>query len=210
MPKIRLVIPIFVAVLALSALAASAASAATAGWMVNGATLSGSKVLATTAKTDEPAKLIASTLTITCNGATLNGGSPTISSPSMGSATFLEFTSCVATEPCELVGSTIRTLPLLSETTLEGALATTTIFKPQTGTTFSTFAITGCAAEGNIAVNGQDKVLSPEGQDENTLQLIKSITKEASKELFVGSKTAATLEGSALLKLANGERWSFL
>jgi hypothetical protein len=190
---------------------ASGASAATAGWMVNGALLTGSKALATTAKTDENTKIAFAGLVMTCSGATLNGASPVITSPNKGSATKLEFTSCVATAPCVLTTSTITTLPVSSETTLEGALATTTIFRPTTGTTFSTFAIEGetCASAGNVRFNGQEKVLSPEGQDENTLQLIKSITTAATKELFVG-KTAASLEGSALLKLASGERWSFL
>jgi hypothetical protein len=211
MSRMKLILSAFVAVLALSALASSAASAATAGWMVNGTLLSGSKALATTAKTDENAKLSGAGLVITCSGATLNGTTPEITSPNKGSAGKLEFTSCVATAPCKLTTSTITTLPVSSETTLEGALATTTIFKPKTGTTFSTFAVEGetCAAAGNIAINGQDKVLSPEGQDERTLQLIKSITTEATKELFIG-KTASTLEGSALLKLSTGEPWSFL
>jgi hypothetical protein len=210
MSRMKLILSAFAAVFALGAFATSVASA-TAGWMVNGTLLSGSKALATTAKTDENAKLSGAGLVITCSGATLNSTSPQITSPNKGSASKLEFTSCVAAAPCALAKSTITTLPVSSETTGESASATTTIFKPTTGTTFSTIAVEGetCAAAGNVVINGQEKVLSPEGQVENTLQLIKSITAEASKELFIG-KTAASLSGSSLLKLASGERWSFL
>jgi hypothetical protein len=198
-------------VFVLVASTASVAVASTAGWMVNGAQLSGSKALATTAKTDENTKLIAGGLTITCSGATIKGVAPEIKSPSTSSASALEFTNCAATAPCSLTSAVITTSPILAETTLEGALATTATIKPKSGTEFSTFAIEGenCAATGNIMVNGQVKVLVAAGQDEGSLQLMKAISTEASKELFIG-KTATSISVSSLVKLATGERWSFL
>jgi hypothetical protein len=187
------------------------ALAATAGWMVNGTPLSGSKTLATTAKTDENAKISFFGLVMTCSGANINNTAPQISPPNMGTTAKLELTGCVVSPPCVLVESRIVTEPLLSEVTLEDALATTTTFRPKAGTTFSTFEIEGeaCGAAGNFLIDGAERVLSIEGQIENTLQQIKSITTEASKELFVG-KSPMGVASSALLKLASGERWSFL
>jgi hypothetical protein len=210
MSRIKLGFSLVVMVFVLNALVSASASAATAGWMVNGALLSGSKALATTAKTDESFKLTGAGLTITCSGSTVSSLAPEISSPSMGTF-LLVFVECIAVPPCFLIVTGIRTVTILTETTLQGSQATVTTLKPKTGTTFSTFAVEGetCAAAGNVAVNGQAKILAPEGQIENTLQLQKAITTEASKELFIG-KTAASLSGSALLKLASGERWSFL
>jgi hypothetical protein len=187
------------------------ASAATAGWMVNGTTLSGSKALATTAKAEEPTRISFAGLTITCSGVSVNSTAPEISSPNMSSATALEFTSCAVSGSCTLPTSTFKTLPVLTETTLEGSLATVATVRPKTGTVFATFELEGeaCGFAGNLQLTGQYKSLAPAGQDENTLQLTKTITTEASKELFIG-KTAVALLESDLLKLASGERWSFL
>jgi hypothetical protein len=211
MSRLKSVMWASLAVLVLGALASTPALATTAGWMANGTLLSGSKALETAAKVDQEFVLSGAGLTIKCTGSTLNAVAPTISSPNKGSASSITFTSCKASAPCELATTSIGTAPVATETTLEGTLATITTIKPSTGTRLSTFEVLGetCAAAGMIAVNGQDKLLSPEGQDENTQQLIKSITTEASKELFIG-KSAASLTGSALLRLCSGERWSLL
>ncbi len=207
MSKIKLGIVAFAAVLVFSAVASSMASAATAGWMVNGALLSGSKPLATTAKVEQAGILEGANFKITCTGETLNGVSPTITSPAKGSATSLEFTGCSGEEPCSIEGTTIKTVPISVEATLDGALAAKATFTPQTKNTFATIHFIGpsCALLGVQPVTGTQEVLAPEGQDERTLQLIKAI----GSSLKVGS-SPATLLGSALLKLASGETWSFL
>jgi hypothetical protein len=198
-------------VLALSALASATASAVTAGWMVNGTLLTGSAALATTAAVDENGVLEGGGVKITCKGKTLNGAAPKIEAPSMGAASDLEFTECKAEEPCKITTSTIKTLPLLVEATLEGVLAVVATFKPQTGTIFTTLKFEGesCGLSGTTPIKGTAQVLAPTGQDERTLQLINATTSAASNTLFLGS-SPASLAGSALLQLASGQSWSFL
>jgi len=209
MPKIRLMLAAWVAVLACGAVVSASASATTPSWMVNGKNLTTTKALATSAVVDESAVLEASGVTVTCTG--LNGVAPTLEPGNMASATKLEFTGCTASSPCSISKNTISTVPLLAEATLEGSLAVVATFKPQTGTLFTTIEFLGsqCALEGNQPVTGKAKVLAPTGQDERTLQLINAITVPTSKELFVGS-AGAKLSGSALLKLQSSEPWSFL
>jgi hypothetical protein len=209
MSKTKLIMSAFVAVLAFSALASASASAATAGWMVNGKLLSGSAALATTAKVDEKAKLSAAGVEIECTGENLNGVAPQITSAASGSATSLIFTGCVSkTATCTLGTTTIGTVPVIAEATLDGALGVLATFSPKTKTTFTTIEYLGanCALEGIQPVTGKAVVLDPTGQDEATSQLIKVTS---ASTLKVGS-SAATLTGSALLKLASGEPWSFL
>jgi len=210
-----MIIGLFIAVLAVSAVASASALAATPGWMVAGTNITAATPLATTAKTDENAVLKSAAGTIECSGETLNGVSPQIEpgTTGMGSATKLEFTGCVLLNggACS-IKSTIPTTPILVEATLEGALAVVATFKPKTGTQFASVTFEGveCAESGDVdPINGQAKILAPTGQDERTLQLIKAITTEASKELIFGS-AAASLTGSALLKLASGKPWSYL
>jgi len=214
MSKVKILIMAFVAVLALSALASASASASTAGWMVNGKLLTGSETaaLATTAVVDENAKLTANTITIECEGKTLNGINPKIEAGNMGSATSLVFTECKSiSEKCKISSTEIGTVPLLAEATLEGTLGTKVLFSPQSGTTFATIKYekgTGtCSLEGLKPVTGKVTVTAPTGQDENTLQQIEAATPEG--ELKIGT-ASATLKGKALLKLATGQPWSFL
>jgi hypothetical protein len=130
----------------------------------------------------------------------------------MGLATSLEFTECKSlVENCSLSSSSISTVPILVEVTLESTKADVATFTPETKTVFATFAFVGekCAIIGTQAVTGKAKVLAPTGREERTLQLIKSITTAVSGELKIGS-SGATLEGAALLRLASGETWSFL
>jgi hypothetical protein len=214
MSKAKMIITTLIAVMAFSALASGSASAATAGWMVGGKLLSGSAALATTAKVDEFGKLksSAANISLECTGSTLNGASPEIKSPSTGAASSLEFTGCKALTPnCTIGSPAISTVPITVEATLEGTAAVIATFKPKTKAVFATFEFTGtnCAALGLDAVTGTARVLAPNGQTENTLQLINAIATEASEELKVAS-SPASLAGSALLKLASGEPWSFL
>jgi len=214
MSKAKMIITTLIAVVAFSALISASASAATVGWMVGGKLLSGSAKLATTAKVDERGllKSSAANVELECTGNTLNGVAPEITSPNTGMASDLEFTSCKAlTANCTISSSTVTTVPVTVEATLEGTAAVIATFKPKTKATFATFEFTGskCASEGLNAVTGTAKVLAPTGQTENTLQQINAIATEASGELKVAS-SPASLAGSALLKLASGEPWSFL
>jgi len=215
MSKAKMIITTLIAAIAFSALISASASAATVGWMVNGTLLSGSEPLATTAKVENSVGVLKSAgadVEVECIGSTLNGKEPKIESPNTGQATDLEFTGCTAkTTNCTIGASTITTVPVGVEATLEGALAVIATFKPKTKTTFATFEFQGskCASEGLNAVTGTAKVLAPTGQDESATQLITSIATEASTELKVAS-SPASLTGSALLKLASGAPWSFL
>jgi flagellar capping protein FliD len=214
MSKAKMVTSTLIAVAVLSALISASASAATAGWMVNGTLLNGTAALATTAFVDEAGvlKSAEAKIEIECSANTLNGIAPEIKSPNTGSAASLEFTGCKALTPnCALGSSTIGTVPISVEATLEGTLAVVATFKPKTKATFATFEFTGtnCAVLGLNAVTGTAKVLAPTGQDERTLQLINSIATEASGELKVASSPASLL-GSILIKLASGAPWSFL
>jgi hypothetical protein len=212
MSRVKLIIAALVAALAVSVVGASVASAATAGWMVGGTNLTGSTALATTAAVDKEGRLKFSGTTVACSGKTLNGVTPLIESTNKGSVASLGFTGCatLAGEKCELVGTTINTLPIKVEATLDGTAAVNATFTPKTGTVFTTLLFTGatCAIGNEVqGVTGKATVLAPTGQSERTLQQINVTT--AGTELFVGESTA-TLEGSALLKLASGKTWSFL
>lgn len=215
MSKLKLGIVAIAAVFVISAAASSAASAAT-NWMVNGTELTGTAALAATASVEERGKLEGGNVNIECNGSTLNGTEPVISATTnMGLAKSLTFTNCKSlVANCSLTSSTISTVPILVEVTLEGSTGSTAdiaTFAPETKNTFATFAFEGelCGISGTQGVTGKAKVLAPTGQVERTLQLIKSITTAASGELKIGS-SGATLEGAALLQMANGQAWSFL
>jgi hypothetical protein len=208
MPKAKLIKTVCLAALALSALTSTTASAATAGWMVNGTLLTGSKAL-TTAAVDEEWQLNAAGVTIRCAGTNVTATGPEIVAPNKGAAKSVTFNGCSTNEHCK-VPISISTLPILTEATLDGALAVKELIKPETKTTFATILFEGalCALEGVQPVSGRASVLAPTGQDERTLQLYKATAIEAG-ELKAGSNTA-TLNGSSLIKLANGEPWSFL
>jgi hypothetical protein len=180
--------------------------------MVGGTNLTTTAALATTAAVDKEARLSFSGTTIACSGRTLNGVGPMIQSSNKGSASGLGFTGCasLAGEKCQLVGTTINTLAVSVEATLDGPLAVSATFTPKTGTLFTTLLFNGmtCAiAEEVQGVTGHVAVLAPTGQDERAAQQINVAT--AGTELFVGEESW-TLEGSALLKLASGLPWSFL
>jgi len=140
MSRVKVVFAAFVAVLAVSAMASSSAMAAGEGWLIKGTLLVGSASLATTAFVDEKGKLKFGATEITCSANALKGVSPQIESPNMGTATSLIFEECTVTSAgaCTLVsGTSIGTLPILTEVTLDGPLAVRGVFKPKTVTTFA-------------------------------------------------------------------------
>jgi hypothetical protein len=204
--KVKLGIAAFTAMLVLGAAVSNAAFAATAGWMVKGAMLSGSKALATTAKTEGNIVLHSTAFVITCSGENVNMTNPSISSPSMGLAG-LEFTKCEGAPPCTISGTTIKTVPLLLEATLDGESAVKAVFTPETKVTFATVEFNGptCSLLGVQPITGSQEILAAQGQSEMTLQLFQAV----GTTLKVGAAPAALL-GRFLLKLASGEPWSFL
>jgi hypothetical protein len=212
MPKIRVTLTILVATLALSAIGASATSAATAGWMANGSLFTGTKALAATARVDERPKLSAAGTTIECRSEIIHIEGELhsiIITPLWWILLHLLWLECVSiTSTCTLGSSTIGTVPLGGELTLDGALADNLTLSPRTKTTLTTIEYIGasCALEGIQPVTGKAVYLLPTGQDEGASQLAKATS---ASSLKVGS-SAATLEGSFLLKLASSEPWSFL
>jgi hypothetical protein len=211
MSKVARLVVACAGVLALSVLASTSASAATAGWMVNGTILTGSAALATTGAVMQEGVLKGSGASIACRGTTAKSVAPEIKASNKGAAQALEFTECKAEEPCKISSSTIKTLPITEEATLEGVLAVVGTIKPTTGTIFTTLKFEGteCGLSGVTPLKGQAKVLEPTGQDERTLQEGNAITTEASDELLIGSGAAA-VSGIALLRLSINLSWSFL
>ncbi len=217
MSKAKVIVAVFISVLALSALASSTASAETSGWLVKGTLLTGTQTqaLATTAAVDEVGVLEFSGITITCSATALNGTSPQLEAPNKGSATSLIFKTCVATgENCTLSSAmkeTIGTLPISTEVTLDGRLAVSGAFKPTTGNVFATLKFEGslCAETAKLPVKGRVAWLAPTGRSERTLQLLSVNVAKSPVELELGN-APASLRGSILIKLSNSLPWSFM
>jgi hypothetical protein len=207
MSKTKMIVSALFAVLAVSAVVTASASAA---WMVNKATLVGSKKLATTAQVDKKGVLTGGGLNIECNGTLLEGSSPEIRASDVGFASSLTFTGCATTNVNCTVPANIGTVPILAQAFLEGALAVKAVFRPEAGTTFATIKFSGekCAVSGVKPVTGDVETNAPTGQDERTLQLLE--VNQAATGLLKIASSAATLTGSALLKLESSETWSFL
>jgi len=205
--KPRTIVVVVAMALACSAVVASAAAAATEGWMVGGTTLgaTGTAALALSTIVDEPFVLTGAANTFTCTKLDIEEGK--LFGVNKDSETLI-FLGCGPDGACTVKNETIKTVPLLSESTLEGTLAVSTLFKPETGTLFTDIELAGeqCAEEA-LPVKGTARVLSPTGQDERTLQLLSAKTVKG--ELILGSEEAS-LKGSALVGLANNKPWSLL
>jgi hypothetical protein len=215
MSKVKVIFTALVAVLAVSAVASATASAATAGWMVGGTNLaSGSSeaVNEATNKVSAIYKLEAGAVIVECEVIKIEGGF--ITGPSKNGAKSLHFTGCKSgSANCTLNPTSISTLPILSEATLDppNALAAVIVFKTESGTgPFATFKFEGekCSIAGTKAVTGSQAVLAPTGADENTEQVVTAIELVAG-ELKLGSSNAK-LTGSAGLTLLSKKTWSFL
>jgi hypothetical protein len=213
MPKVKVVFAGIVSVLAVSATASSSAVAAE-GWLIKGTLLSGAAAISAISSVDEEFTLTFGATTIKCKAAVIEGITQEIESPNKASARSLIFKECNVTSGGECIltsGGTIGTLPIATEVTLDGALATRGVFKPKTVTTFATIKLEGanCSETGKVPIKGTAAWLAPTGQDERTLQLLSTNVTAASKELEVGD-TAASLKGSALAKLTSALPWSFM
>ena len=105
----------------------------------------------------------------------------------------------------------IGTTPILSESTLEGALGVRSTFTPKTGSILATIKFEGesCSGSGVKAITGSLVTSSPTGQDEHVQEIL-SLNTTATAGTLKFSSGAATLSGSALLKLAGSEPWSYL
>jgi len=214
MSRVKFALAALVVVLVVGAMASSSAMAAGEGWLIKGTLLSGAAQLATTDFVDEHVIITFSGTTIQCTSNTLGGVGPKIESPNMHSATSLVFKECAVTSggECNLSsGTTIGSLPILSEVTLDGPLAIRGVVKPQIANTLATFQLEGanCAVEGKQPLTGDFEWLAPEGQDERTWQLFSVHVIESSKLLKVGG-LGALLKLSILLKLASSLPWSFM
>lgn len=190
------------------------ASAATAGWMVNGATFTGTAALATTAAVDRPFELKASEVEVQCAN-TLYYENPTINGATE-SASFAaaEFTGCRGTQVCPLgakQGTTVKTLPISIALTLQGASVIKGVFLPKnTSKLFATIEFGGseCSFAGVSGISGSEGFLTLTGHSEGARQLLEAYTLQ-SGELKLAS-SAAVLSGAVLLKLASGLPFSFL
>jgi hypothetical protein len=214
MSRVKVVFAGLVALLAVSAMASNSAMAAGEGWLINGTLLSGTAALATSAFVDETGMLTLGSTTIKCSASSLNGTSPQIESPNKGSATSLIFKECAVTSGGECVlssGTSIGTLPITTEVTLDGPLAVRGVFKPKTVTMFATIKLEGgnCAETGKLPIRGTAAWLAPTGQDERTLQLLSVNVTAASQELELGN-IAISFKDSVLYKLASSLPWRFM
>jgi hypothetical protein len=210
MPKIKMVVPTFIAVLALSAIGAAWASAATPGWMVNETLLTGSAALATSAASHETAVLNGAGLNLECGGSLdlVNGK---LISPNRDSANIVIILGCETKNGgCE-VPSSISTNSILSEATLAGVLGLAVKLTPETGTLLVTVRYSGalCPVAGNKPVTGKVAATMPTGQRERTDQELNVNVTEGSGELFIAS-TAASLKASFAFLLQSHQTWSFL
>ncbi len=209
MSKVKVLMLASFAAFALSAIASSSAQA---GWLVLGSLLVGSAAIASSTIVEKKGVLHYSTVTIECGGLNIQKGE--IHEPDWVLINSLEFTGCSVTEPtaCKLTNQpngVIGTVPVEGLVTLDGPLAVKAKGKPKTGSIFATFKFegSGCSITGKQAVTGTATLLSPEGQDERLWHLVNALV-EKEGELEVGS-AAATISGSALVKLESNMLWSF-
>jgi hypothetical protein len=218
MSKIKVTAMTAVALVAVFALSV-VASASAAGWKVNGAALTGSAALATTAQVDAAATLTivpgtGAKVKIVCSGSLLRGEKPEIDSTNTGMASKLTFEGCATTEPtkCALSSSTINTNPISATVTTATAPADHVTFTPLTKKTFAEvpFSATNtCAFNEPEPVNGAVTVNAPTGQTENGSQAIEGLGSIENNSLEVAGDKSFIEGGKALLKLASGSKWSF-
>ncbi len=199
---------IFVAVVALCA--AMQAPAATAGWMVNGTEFTGTKALARTAKVVEAFKFEVVGATVVCASSTFDTAQAEIIAPNHGAAASIELHECKPEgKECAITNSTIASVPVVAEATLEGTKGSVTVITPKTKATFATAFFEGetCALHGTVGVTGKATVKFANGQIESTQQL--GVLATTKGEMKVGSSEVVGT-GEFTRRLAGGERWSFL
>jgi hypothetical protein len=215
------------AAVALSAIAVGTASADE--WFVEGAKLAAGKsaALATAAPVDQFAKLriqpetgtAPNEVVIECVGTNLIGSEAYISSGTGGMAKSLTFEKCSVIKPttgCALEGqpTTISTVPLGVTTLLAGPNTKVSInIHPLSGTTFTSVTIaekdTCLNGEGAKPVKGSVLILSSDGATEAVTHTIMAQGSLENNSLEVAGDKSIIEGGLALVKLANGSKWSF-
>ena len=94
--------------------------------------------------------------------------SPELIAPNREAASSLELRECAATGSfCSLASSTIKTVPIVGEATLQGLLGAIVKVKPKTKSLFATIKYNGeeCALLGVQPLTGEIELELPDGQD---------------------------------------------
>lgn len=209
MSRLRMLVAAIFAALALCG--ATQTSAAVAGWMVNGTEFTGTKALARTAVVTEFFRFeVPGAVTIACASSTFDAVGAEIKSPNQGAAASIELHECKPEgKACTISNSTIASVPVVAEATLEGALAAATVISPKTKAVFATVNFEGesCALKGLAGVTGKARVTYANGQMEETQQ--RAVLQTTKGEMKVGANEVIGT-GAFVRKLASGETWSFL
>jgi hypothetical protein len=213
MSKVKVIVALFLAALAVTAVVSASASAAE--WFVAGKALgTGSKATLTSkAVVDEAAVLNVPGLEIKISCSGLSGTNPEIIGKDAGQATALTFESCSESSPaaCKLSSPTVVTEPITALVSKGTGTDDRVNFKPKTGKTFATLTFTGetCSLRGEKGVNGQVLTDAPTGQTELASQTLSGLGSVENVSLEIGGNHAYIEKGRALLKLTSGSAWSF-
>ena len=217
MSRIRVVMMVLGAVVALSALSVSSASA---GWLINGTTLGdGSAALSTQALVDAETTLLvpAIKLAIKCNGHFLDGLKPQIFGLDRGFAEALTFLGCKTIEPehCELIeenNTSIATTGILALAVKGKGEGVKVIFTPHK-TPFANIEFSEynpCAFNATEPVTGSVVASAPDGQLSLLAHVLSGFgSTEGNNSLKVDGQPAFLDGGAALLTLASDSKWSF-
>jgi len=203
MTSVKLVIPISIAVLALTALTAlnpTLASATTPGWMLNGTMLSaegGTATIATETIIDKEFELSTTETNVECSKALIDNGLVKETNDALAGS--ILFSGCATRTANCTVPEAIGTVPVLTEVTLDTGTNVKGIAKPVSGTTFATIKFSGnaCAISGTKGATGDVEILGDEGQIEKTSQLILGV--QETTGLLKFASNAASFKGAALI-----------
>jgi hypothetical protein len=202
-----------VAICALSAVTASSALALPE-WKVGGAALSGTETVEAAAETsfDFSSTLTGSAkLLLLC--ASLKTVGASISGPRTDAVTLIRFSGCVIDEPsvCR-IKKPLELKPVVTELFDEDTTEVWDLFKPTTGTEFTSFTVTGCSGEGIYKFAGTFCIKEIEPAIEAVTKLwsagVPTLTEQACALKF--GVNPLTLEGTTEFVLAGknkGKAW---
>jgi hypothetical protein len=200
----------FVAAGAIAAVSAPSAPAVTAGWMLNGTMLAVAP-LATTAGLDKVIKVTNEVRNIECEERLELASAVLLKGNVFEVNSSLAFTDCFTTNALCSIPTSIKTVPLLAEATLDGTVAAKAVLRPQTGNVLATVKFSGesCPLAGVVAFTGDWPILMPTGQEERTDQAIQfNVT--AAEKLLVFGMAFASAAGEASFLVGHSVGWSFL
>jgi len=221
MPKVKLLVAAYFAVLAFSAVAAATALAA-GEWDVNGVPLGSGKSaeIAKTAHVGRFGKLSSASVEFTCEGGELLIRNGFIVAPDGVVAEDITFHGCrvigAGAENCSLSSTLILTLAIHGLAELDEGLRLNTVvlLLPLPSKTFAVFNFTGekCAIAGTQPVTSSKNpavvLLIDEGYLPKKVHLILAFSLKESLKL--GSIEATLLEADEDFQLASGAEWNFL